>query len=325
MHKQRKENLISVILPVYNVESFLGKCIKSITEQTYNNIEILIIDDGSLDGSGDICDEWAKIDSRITVIHQRHRGLSVARNVGIDNSRGDYIMFVDSDDYLANTTCEKLLSAIKKYNSCCSVCGWNDIAEDGSLIETYCTENSIIMSGKEALYEQYLQPERKGNICVVWGKLFYWKVWEKLRFTEGIYYEDLDIMPNLYLTCDKIVLIPYVGYNYLQRVGSISNGTGVNHKRYIDSLNIRIKHIEIYHSYSERELEIVQIQALLDLIITSDYYGWIPNNEKKNSKVVFIKYWRRLSHYSFKIQIKSKIRYGIYRYMGIKGYRFFKG
>ena len=105
---------ISIIVPVYNVELYLEKCIESIINQTYTNIEIILVDDGATDSSGNICDLYSKKDSRIKVIHKRNGGLSDARNVGIEKAVGQYLMFVDSDDYIDKTMCEKLYNALKK-------------------------------------------------------------------------------------------------------------------------------------------------------------------------------------------------------------------
>ena len=117
-----KSDLISIIVPVYKVEKYIDECIKSIINQTYTNLEIILIDDGSPDNCGKICDEYAKNDKRIKVIHQKNMGQSVARNVGLEYAKGDYIGFVDSDDYIKNNMFEVLHNNLVSYNADISIC-----------------------------------------------------------------------------------------------------------------------------------------------------------------------------------------------------------
>ena len=124
---ENKTDKISVIVPVYNVEDYLDRCINSIVKQTYKNLEIILVDDGSTDSSYKICNEWAKKDERIKVLHNKNEGVSKARNVGIDASTGDFIAFVDSDDYIEETMFEKLLDKQKTNNSDIVFCRVNQI------------------------------------------------------------------------------------------------------------------------------------------------------------------------------------------------------
>lgn len=126
--------LISIVVPVYNVKQFLTKCLNSIISQTYSNLEIIVVDDGSTDGSATICDDYAKKDKRISVIHKENGGLASARNAGIDVAKGTYIGFVDSDDYIEPYMYEKLLQAILKYSCNIAVCGINYVFDDGEVI-----------------------------------------------------------------------------------------------------------------------------------------------------------------------------------------------
>lgn len=130
MEKQ-KQTLVSIIIPIYKVEQYLIDCIQSVCSQTYKNIEIILVDDGSPDNCGKICDDYAKMDKRISVIHKENGGLSDARNKGIDIARGDYITFVDSDDYVETTFIEDLYNAIEKTNSDISICNINVVDENG--------------------------------------------------------------------------------------------------------------------------------------------------------------------------------------------------
>ena len=127
----KEQPLISVIVPVYNVEKYLKKCVNSITSQTYENLEILLVDDGSTDLSGQICNEFEKNDARIKVIHKKNGGLSDARNAGLDRAKGQYYAFIDSDDYIQDNTIEIMLNAVKKNKSEISVCNMIRFLEEG--------------------------------------------------------------------------------------------------------------------------------------------------------------------------------------------------
>ena len=126
-----KNLLVSVIVPIYNVEKYLRKCVDSILNQTYKNLEIILVDDGSPDNCGNICDEYALSDSRIRIIHKKNGGLSDARNAGLDIARGNYILFVDSDDYIDETMVEKLYEALEKEKAEMSLCSFVYVNDDG--------------------------------------------------------------------------------------------------------------------------------------------------------------------------------------------------
>ena len=123
--------LISLVIPVYNVEKYLDKCMESVLAQTYDNYEVILVDDGSTDNSGKMCDEYAERDSRVTVYHQKNSGVSVARNVGIENAKGEFISFIDSDDWVDESYLEKLVNAQIKYNADLTICEYTNVYADG--------------------------------------------------------------------------------------------------------------------------------------------------------------------------------------------------
>ena len=141
------KDLISVIIPIYNVEKYLNKCIDSIINQTYKNLEIILVDDGSPDNCPQICDEYAKKDNRIKVIHKKNGGVSSARNVGLINSTGNYIGFIDPDDYIEPIMYEKLLKVLKESNTLVSMCGFYKI-KDNKIIKIDNYDEKIISSEK---------------------------------------------------------------------------------------------------------------------------------------------------------------------------------
>lgn len=279
VYEIRKEGLISIIVPVFNAMNYLKKCVNSITRQTYQEIELILVDDGSTDGSSNICDSMADEDERIHVIHCTNGGAAAARNTGIDIANGEYIMFVDADDYIEPTLCEKLLRGMKSFGAKCCLCGYQIVTEHS---KDRCVngETVISFSGRDAIRKRYIDGCEYVNIINPWGKLYHWSMWKNLRFTSGLYYEDMDVMPYLYFNCDKVLCIPDIGYYYLQRVGSCSHGVNTDDKRYIDSLFIRKKHVAFFKNAGERELALSIMQKTMELIITSDYNEWIPEKYK---------------------------------------------
>ena len=214
------EPLISVIIPVYNVEKYLEKCISSVVGQTYKNIEIILVDDGSTDKSGTMCDLLAEKDSRIVVIHKANGGLSSARNAGLDIAKGDYIGFVDSDDWIEPDMYESLLRNMLKESADISACG------------VYYHRNSKMKTDRDITgYRVFSRCEaidcavrNNGFIKVyAWNKLYSKHVFSKLRFPEGKTYEDLFIILPAIDSAEKIVVTKQPKYHYLKRPGSITN------------------------------------------------------------------------------------------------------
>ena len=316
-----RDGMISVIVPVYNVASYLDRCVESIIKQTYENLEIILVNDGSTDGCAQICDAWAEKDHRVVVIHRNNGGLSCARNSGLSIAAGEFIMFVDSDDYIAPDLCRMLIGQMADSDTDCCICGYSEVAEDNSLLEHVYVNEQITMTGSDAIREVYLKNNRMINLVMVWGKLFRRQLWQSLQFTPGIYYEDLDLLPDLYLNCRKVICIPYIGYYYLQRVGSISHGVGVDDKRYTDSVQIRKSHVRKYHAVGEMEMAEVSMRYLVDLIITSDCSGWIPKAAAEQSKTLIRTYIPILVK---KSPMREKIRFLVYRFFGRSVYSFFR-
>lgn len=193
--------LISVIIPVYNVEPYLRQCLDSVVGQTYENLEILIIDDGSTDGCGKICDEYAQRDERIKVFHTENRGLSAARNLGIDEAAGEYLYFLDSDDWIDPDFLNQGLSAI----------GDADILNIGNGVGPY--------TGIEALAE-LINGRLSGT---TWSMLYRKECFSSVRFPEGRIFEDISTSYILLNRAQKIVCAEIQGHHYRHRKGSISN------------------------------------------------------------------------------------------------------
>lgn len=212
------EDLISIIVPVYNVELFLDDCVKSIVNQTYKNIEILLIDDGSKDNSGKMCDEYAKTDNRIKVIHKQNGGLSDARNYGIKKATGYYIMFVDSDDIISENIVSSLIQAINKSNSDVSVCNLTHF-QDGDLPLFSDVKNVEDLSGKEALEDLLYQNFISTSSC---AKLYKKGSISGITFVKGQRFEDNEFLFKVFSSVNKVTYVNANLYGYRHREKSIT-------------------------------------------------------------------------------------------------------
>lgn len=236
MEKQEKKmhRKVSVIIPVYKVEKYLKRCIESVVNQSYKNIEIILVNDGSPDKCGEICDAYARIDSRIKVIHKENGGLSSARNAGLDIASGEYIMFVDSDDWISEDTLEKLNRYIEK--------GY-DIINFKFRFAKEKTENIIKLNDKiKDSYEcnllSYIDKLFSGELdFFIWNKLYKKDLFTEVRFPEGRNYEDLATIYKLYFKAKNIIVTDYTLYYYwLGNSNSItSNSTIKNMTDYLVS------------------------------------------------------------------------------------------
>lgn len=237
--------LVSVIVPVYNVEKYLDKCIKSITNQSYRNIEIIIVNDGSTDSSGILSDEWQKKDNRIRVIHKENGGLSDARNVGIDASNGDWITFVDSDDYISENAIDEMLSVAEEGNydiviaDAIHVFGAEEAPFYGYSVKKH-------YNSEEAICKLWYQ---KSYLPSAWGKIYRKNIWKDIRFTKGILFEDVDIMHELFFRAHDICYIDAGLYAYVHRENSIT--TQDFSERDLDILKICDKIIDFTYGKSK--------------------------------------------------------------------------
>ena len=241
---KESQDLISVIIPIYNVEQYLDRCIDSVKKQTYTNLEIILVDDGSPDNCGKMCDEYAEDDKRIKVIHKENGGLSDARNAGIEIATGEYITFIDSDDYVSLDYVEYMYKLLKDAGAKLSICGVMDVwkntnieNEDSKKITEYK------LSPKEA-FENLLFD--KGIEICAYAKLYHKSLWEKERFPKGKVYEDTAIMYKIFDQAEIICFGSKKCYYYIARVGSISKQKGYNKNEedYINHTTQMLEYIE---------------------------------------------------------------------------------
>ncbi len=213
-------SLISIIVPIYKVEKYIRKCLDSIVNQTYTNLEIILVDDGSPDSCGQICDQYAQKDSRIKVIHKLNGGLSDARNVGLDAMTGDYVTCIDSDDYISLDYVEKLYKAIIDTNSDISVCNFYFNYEKSlKLIPAFKFDtDKIVLDRNDALKTLLYQNNMETG---AWGKLYSCRLFDGVRYPVGRLFEDIPTTYKLYLKATKVVSISDSLYYYLIRDSSI--------------------------------------------------------------------------------------------------------
>ena len=240
-----EKDLISVIVPVYKVEKYLEKCIESVLKQTYTNLQIILVDDGSPDNCGKICDEYAKKDSRIEVIHKVNGGLSDARNVGIAKAKGKYIGFVDSDDYIKEDMYEILINLIKEYDADVSICNLYDVIDGKEYIrnnENGIQEYSRLEILKEVLLDKNIQ-------SYAWNKLYKKELFDEIKYPIGKKYEDIGTTFYVFEKCNKIVVTSKPEYYYLKRSDSLVNN--VTESTVLDYTDIIIQR----YLYTQKNIE----------------------------------------------------------------------
>lgn len=245
--------MISIIVPVYNVEKYLEKCICSILDQTYRDFELILVDDGSRDKSGGICDAYKKKDGRIRVFHQENKGLSGARNAGLARASGEYITYIDSDDSVDPHYLEVLFENAQKYGAEVSVCGYRSVWEDrGRKSRPEKVKTSVrICTGREAVYKIVAENDRK--MITAWGKLYHARLKPLLEYPQGRTHEDEFVTYRVLYIADKVVISPQALYGYLQRGDSIMNSS--YSERRLDKIRALEEAVDYFRKEGDKELE----------------------------------------------------------------------
>lgn len=260
--------LFTIVVPVYNVELYLKKCIESLLEQ--KNAEILLVDDGSKDHSGQICDEYGKLYSNIKALHKTNGGLSSARNVGIENASGDYVLFVDSDDYIEKDTVKILERTLEAHGYPDAVV-FDGIEDNGSDLKVL--RGKTPLSGQCASGENYLLEHYKNGTMSVEAWLYLYKKeflnLNRLRFREGILHEDVEFTPRAMLAAGRVVEISDRLYHYVVRENSIS--TTRNKEKNIRDLFQTLKELDELAGKQEPELGRWMKNAVLNSYLNMVY------------------------------------------------------
>lgn len=277
------DELISIVIPVYNVASYLTKCLESVIAQSYKNLEIIVVDDGSTDRSGKICDEFAQKDKRVRVLHKDNGGLSDARNYGINHAHGKYITFVDSDDYVSVDYVLHLFELILEYKAdisvTCAVKFYEDGDEPGS--ECYIASDSCIFSSEEAMIDMLY---RKNIPIYAWAKMYRIDLFETIKFPVGELFEDLSTEYLLFDMAERIAFNSVRDYFYLQRKNSIINS------KYNSRKMIQVYTTEkIIQFMKEKHPAVVNAAISKCFITTLNLYKNIPNTEEFSADKLFAK------------------------------------
>lgn len=231
-----KKAMVTVVVPIYNVECYLDRCMQSIVNQTYNNLEIILVDDGSKDSCPQLCDEWANKDSRVKVIHKKNAGLGMARNTGMENATGEYICFFDSDDYVELDTIEKAYNLAKEYDADIVTYGYSVVNKMGIVEKTYIPNvEQLVFEGKDILNKvlpDMIAPnEQSGEVTNLWmsmcGALFSMQLinrtgWRSASERE-IISEDLYSLLKLYYHVNKVIILKEAKYYYCQNSTSLTH------------------------------------------------------------------------------------------------------
>jgi len=272
--------LISVIVPVYKVENYLDRCVQSIVDQTYRNLEIILVDDGSPDNCGTMCDAWAEKDARIKVIHKKNGGLSDARNVGMSIATGDYIGFVDSDDYIAPEMYRLLLERLLADGSDIAACGVEMVFEDGTPSRPMTRSGCITLNREEAMEAVIRESWLKQP---VWYKLYRADRIRDILFPVGKYHEDVFWSWQAVSRSVKVSVFDTPCYFYVQRSGSIM-GEGYSLRR-LDAVDAKTLRLE----YLKKEFPELAAAGQVDLLFTCMYHGQLAlkNLPKKETKEAF--------------------------------------
>lgn len=294
---------ISVIVPVYKVEPYLHRCLDSILMQTYRELEIILVDDGSPDNCGAICDEYAVMDDRIVVIHQQNAGVSAARNAGLDIAAGEYIGFVDPDDWIEPDMYEYLMQAIVTHDADIASCAFSRDSDDATLL---CEQIDTVVTGPEAIS---MLIGRKEIVEVVWNKIYRADLWKELRFPVGKRYEDAAVFHVFLDLAARVAFLPQAKYHYILRNEGFMQTAG-----FVDAA---VRWLVLAQRREYLQSRYPQLQSQLDAGVLGISMGiWSAAwKHRKQLTVADRKLFEEVSRYSQK-HYKTALRYGCY---GISG------
>lgn len=261
--------VITIVVPVYKVEAYLNRCVDSILAQTFTDFELILVDDGSPDNCGKMCDEYAEKDSRISVIHQKNGGLSAARNSGIDIARGEWITFIDSDDWIHPDYLRVLLEAAKKYGADVAV-GRYESVRDGDEVDNGTIDPDVGLENVEDFWVN-----NRTNATVAWGKLYKRSFFDELRYPVGKYHEDEYVTHKILFACEKLAVVDAPIYRYFYNDSSISR---MNYLRRLpDILEAFRRHEEFFKDSPWREAHRLEVEKYAEAYSNAI---WMLKNEK---------------------------------------------
>ncbi|MDV7751304.1 glycosyltransferase family 2 protein [Enterococcus casseliflavus] len=235
-------------MPVYNVEEYLHKCLKSVVDQSYQNFEVILVNDGSTDNSLEICEEFTELDCRFKLYNKINGGLSSARNFGLSKSIGKYIVFIDSDDFVSEKYVENLVNSINRYNADIAISRFVEVDVNGNYLRKSIRSNGNheVMNSSEALKNMFLQKKYDNS---AWAKIYKRNICEHFLYPEEILYEDIAVTYQMLMEANRIVFFDSVDYFYVQRPNSILSGDFNENKLVlIKHINEMMRTVEKYDS-----------------------------------------------------------------------------
>ncbi len=306
------KELISIIVPIYNVEKYLDRCINSIVNQSYKNLEIILVDDGSQDKCGEICDKWANNDERIKVIHKENGGLSDARNAGIEIAQGEYLSFIDSDDYIHKDFIKILYENCLKNDADISMCEVYITDKNEDTNREIKNENIKIIFSKDVL-------ERKNNIsCLGCDKLYKKSIFNNVRYPKGKINEDVAVIYKIMYYSNKISITDAKLYFYFNRPGSIMR-KGFSKKR-LDILDGLRNQYEFFIERNEEKYAYFILRDFLNSTLDLYEECLLLKEEKVEIKKILMKEYKKVYKKVVKnknTNINMKIKYTIYNFFPI--------
>lgn len=270
--------MISIIVPVYNAELYIDRCIQSIIEQTYKDIEIILVDDGSLDKSGEIIKQWSFRDKRIKVIFQENKGVSMARNVGLDLATGEEIIFIDSDDFISKDMCKTLHELLKKYNCDIAIASIKHFFNDE--YDFQHSDEIEIFSPKEVIINMWYQKKILPSACAT---IFKKQIFQNIRFKENIIFEDVQMMPKIFQNATSILYTEDELYGYYHHEGSIT--TNPFSKKDLLILDICKEHLDNSRNMDEDYFKAAKAYYVVGALriylnATKEFQQYIKKSEK---------------------------------------------
>ena len=309
--------LVTVIVPVYKVEPYLRRCLDSIVNQTYRNLEIILIDDGSPDNCGVICDEYAEIDKRIKVIHKKNGGLSSARNVGLDVFKGEYVSFVDSDDVVSLDMIEYLYDLLSDNNAEISVC-LHEIVRDNHRWISFKNVNNQTVTPKECIKKLLYND---GVDTSAWAKLYKASLFNNVRYPQGKLFEDIATTYKLFFNANRIALGNEAKYSYILRNSSIV-GSSFNEKK-LDLLEMTDEMgRNVLNVYPDLSKAVLRRRVYARFSILNQLARCVDRKKEKNCIIKFIKDNTREILLNNEVCLKDKVasillnvNYNLYKFI----------
>lgn len=318
--EKKMEELVSVIIPIYNVEKYLKKSVKSVIDQTYSNLEIILVDDGSKDSCYKLCEELKKEDKRIIVIHKENGGLSDARNRGIDVAKGKYLFFLDSDDYIEKNTIKILYDTLKTDGTDMVVFDFIKIFDTGEIIQENTTINAHDIIDANVLLKGIVQ-DKNWRYVPAWNKLYKREIWTSLRFPKGKLHEDEFVIHKILDKCERVSIIPNKLLYYVQRSGSIMNNISDKNR-----IHITLAFVERTNFYLEHGMENEASKMFLNTIDRYIYkIGLSDKVENSELKHEIKKLYKKINKKNIGLKSNIKVFLVIYFEKIFNLYYFLKG